>query len=180
MKHGRLARDHTAVRRLRQKAVAVMGSRKPKRPSGEGSVAAFSQRALVAFALLAGSPALAAEPPVYGVWLRDGHDERLEFYDCDGKLCAREDALTSMEGGPPQIVLRSAAKTGNNQWKGDLFNPENGKTYTGKIHYNPPNQLTLTGCLIAFLCQSETWTRLDQPPVNSPVAPAPPPHGKSK
>jgi uncharacterized protein (DUF2147 family) len=169
MKRGRLAGDHAAFwrRRLRANAENVIDS---------------SKLVLVALALLAGGPSLAAEPPVYGVWLRDGHEERLEFYDCDGKLCAREDALTSVEGGPPQIVLRSAPKIGNNQWKGELFNPENGKSYTGKIHYNPPSQLTLTGCLIAFLCQSETWTRLDQPPVNSPVAPAPapPPHGKFK
>jgi uncharacterized protein (DUF2147 family) len=129
---------------------------------------------LIALTLLAAFPSQAMEPPVYGVWLRDGHDEKLEFYDCDGKLCAREDALTSAEGGPPEIVLRSAAKSGNNQWKGELFNPEDGKTYTGKIHYIPPNQLTLTGCLIAFLCQSETWTRLNTPPVNSVPTPATP------
>jgi uncharacterized protein (DUF2147 family) len=166
MKHGRLARDHAAFRRLGLKGAKVpVDSRK---------------LAIVALALLAGGPSLAAEPAIFGVWLRDGHDERLEFYDCDGKLCAREDAVTSVEGGPPQIVLRSAAKTGNNQWKGELFNPENGKSYTGKIHYHPPDQLTLTGCLIAFLCQSETWTRMDRPPANSPTAPAPPPHGKSK
>ena len=167
MKHGPLAKDHAAFRPFRLKSGSVIGSGK---------------LVLVALALLAGGPSLAEEPPIYGVWLRDGHDERLEFYDCDGKLCAREDALTSVEGGPPQIVLRSAAKAGNNQWKGELFNPENGKTYTGKIHYNPPDQLSLTGCLIAFLCQSETWTRSDQPPANSPPTPAPatPPHGKSK
>jgi len=138
--------------------------------------------ALAALALLAGASAQATEPTIYGVWLRDEHDERLEFYDCDGKLCAREDAVTSVEGGPPQIILRSATKTGNNQWKGELFNPENGKTYNGKIHYNPPDQLTLTGCLVAFLCQSETWTRSDRVPANAPTAPAPAPpaHGKSK
>jgi uncharacterized protein (DUF2147 family) len=141
--------------------------------------------ALVALALLSGGPSSAGEPPIYGVWLRDGHEERLEFYDCDGKLCAREDAVVSIYGGPPKIVLRSATKAGNNQWKGDLFNPENGKTYSGKIHYSPPDQLTLTGCLIAFLCLSETWTRSDQTPANSPPptaapaqqAPAPSAHG---
>lgn len=128
--------------------------------------------ALVAFALFLGGPSLAADPPIYGVWLRDEHEERLEFYDCDGKLCAREDNVVSIYGGPPKIILRSAVKAGANQWKGELFNPENGKTYSGKIQYNPPNQLTLTGCLIAFLCQSETWTRSDKTPANSP-APSP-------
>jgi uncharacterized protein (DUF2147 family) len=166
MNHLRLARNRTLFRRL--------GLKSGKRPRA---------LAFAAFALLAGVPAQATEPPIYGVWLRDEHDERLEFYDCDGKLCAREDAVVSAEGGgPPQIILRSATKTGNNQWKGDLFNPENGKTYNGKIHYNPPDQLTLTGCLVAFLCQSETWTRSDRQPANSPAAPppAPPPPARGK
>jgi len=163
MNQGHFARLRAAFPRLRGKAGC-----------------AFFWRALIAFALLAGGPSLAGELPVYGVWLRDGHDERLEFYDCDGKLCAREDAVVSIDGGPPQIILRSAAKAGTNQWKGELFNPENGKTYSGKIHYNPPNELTLTGCLIAFLCQSESWTRSDKPPANSPPAPAPAPHGPAQ
>jgi uncharacterized protein (DUF2147 family) len=101
------------------------------------------------------TPAVSADS-VYGVWLRDGHNESLEFFDCDGKLCARETIAT---GAEPQMILRHAQPNGTNQWKGDLFNPENGKTYSGKISYSPPNKLTLTGCLIAFLCQSESWTR---------------------
>jgi uncharacterized protein (DUF2147 family) len=136
------------------------------------------------FALLATvSPAAAAEP-IYGVWLRDGHPEKMEFYDCDGKLCARESgAPPQPEGAPPQIILRSAQKSGANQWKGDLFNPENGKIYSGKILYTPPNQLTLTGCLIAFLCQSETWTRdasAPATPAKANAAPAKPPAAPAK
>lgn len=116
-----------------------------------------------ATALCAPIACLAAEP-VYGVWLREGHaTDKLEFYDCSGKLCARG-VLPMLDGSPPPIVLRSAAKTGPNSWKGDLFNPEDGKTYTGKITYEAPDQLTLTGCLVAFLCQSENWTRISGPP----------------
>jgi uncharacterized protein (DUF2147 family) len=117
-----------------------------------------------AAALVAPAAAVAGDTPIYGVWVRDGHPtDKLEFYDCAGKLCAKG-TQPMLDGSPAPIVLRSAAKTGPNNWKGDLFNPEDGKTYTGKIAYEPPNTFTMTGCLVAFLCQSETWTRVSGPP----------------
>lgn len=109
-------------------------------------------------ALLGPFPAQAAEA-IYGVWVRDGHpDDKLEFYDCKGKLCAKG-ILPLPDGSPAPEILRKAAKNGDNSWKGDLFNPEDGKTYTGSITYDSTNKLTLSGCLMIF-CQSETWTRV--------------------
>ncbi|WP_424361204.1 DUF2147 domain-containing protein [Methylocystis parvus] len=110
------------------------------------------------------APQFASAMDIYGVWVRDGHPtDKLEFFDCQGKLCAKG-VLPMLDGSPAPLILRHAPKTGPNNWKGDLFNPEDGKTYTGKITYQEPNQLTLTGCLVAFLCQSETWTRVSGPP----------------
>jgi hypothetical protein len=124
--------------------------------------------------MLLASPAQAVEPvheAIHGVWVRGGHDdEKLEFYDCDGKLCAK-DTNPPAQGAPPLVILRHATKTAPNIWKGDLFNPENGKTYSGTITLDKPNQLTLKGCLIAFLCQSETWTRaVSAAPDKAPAA----------
>jgi uncharacterized protein (DUF2147 family) len=108
--------------------------------------------------LLASSPAYAGEA-IYGIWVRGGHpDEKLEFYDCDGQLCAKETVLPE-DGSPVIVILRHAAKIAPNEWKGPLFDPDNGKLYSGTITLDKPNQFTLKGCLIAFLCQSETWTR---------------------
>lgn len=119
---------------------------------------------------LAYAPALAiAAEPIYGVWVRDGHpDDQLEFYDCAGKLCAKG-TLPLPDGSPAPEILRNAAKNGTNKWKGDLYNPEDGKTYGGEISYDTPTKLTLTGCLMGFLCQSEIWTRVPAPP--KPPAP---------
>jgi uncharacterized protein (DUF2147 family) len=111
------------------------------------------------------SPCLSnAAEPIYGVWGRDGHpDDKLEFYDCANKLCAKG-TLPLPDGSPPPEILRNAAKSGANGWKGDLYNPEDGKTYGGQITYDSPTKLTLTGCLMGFLCQSETWTRISSAP----------------
>jgi uncharacterized protein (DUF2147 family) len=133
--------------------------------------------ARIAALALAASPALAADS-VYGTWLRDNHQEKMLFFDCGGALCARG-ALPMRDGSESPMILRSAKKIGDNRWKGELFNPENGKTYNGEIKFEPPNHLTLTGCLIAFLCQSETWTKIGPlPPSFSPQQPAPPPRAK--
>jgi len=114
---------------------------------------------IVAVMALLGPFAAHAAEPIYGVWVRDGHpDDKLEFYDCAGKLCARGTEQMPDGAAAPEI-LRNAAKNGANSWKGDLFNPEDGKTYGGSVTYDSTTKLTLTGCLMGFLCQSETWTR---------------------
>lgn len=129
---------------------------------GFAAMKRFLLSAVVATALSAASGASAADA-IYGVWVRDGHPtDKLEFFDCGGKLCAKG-VLPLPDGSPAPLILRQASKTGPNSWKGDLFNPEDGKTYTGKITYDSPTQLTLTGCLVAFLCQSETWARVSGP-----------------
>jgi uncharacterized protein (DUF2147 family) len=123
-----------------------------------------------------------AEEAIHGIWLRGGRQEKLEFFDCEGKLCARG-VIPAPDGSPPALILRYAAKTSPNQWKGELFNPENGKTYSGTITLDNPKQLTLTGCLIAFLCQSETWTKVPKdtvpPPAPASAQKGPPPSQKS-
>jgi uncharacterized protein (DUF2147 family) len=111
-----------------------------------------------------------AEEAIYGIWVRGSErQEKMEFFDCDGKLCAKG-VIPLPDGSPPPLILRHASKTSANHWKGELFNPENGKTYSGKITLENPKELTLTGCLFAFLCQSETWTKApkDQPAVRAP------------
>jgi len=128
-------------------------------------------RIAMATALCAPTAAYAADG-VYGVWVREGHpNDKLEFYDCSGKLCAK--GIEAMpDGSPAPQVLRNAAKTTPNHWEGEINDPESGKTYIGKIALDSPTSLTMTGCLVAFLCQSETWTKVSGP--TKPAADAKP------
>ncbi|WP_245278181.1 DUF2147 domain-containing protein [Methylosinus sp. PW1] len=142
--------------------------------------AAFSLLLALASAVpAAAAPAEAARAPaaptepIYGVWIRGGHQQKLEFFDCDGKLCARGVFPPPPPGQQPMLILRHAARTEANRWKGDLFNPENGKIYIGIITLDSPTQLTLTGCLIAFLCQSESWSKVPGEPAPSQKTPTP-------
>jgi uncharacterized protein (DUF2147 family) len=56
-----------------------------------------------------------------------------------------------------QILLRMHA-AGADRWDGKIYNPENGKTYTGHITLVDPNTLRVEGCLLLF-CGGEDWTR---------------------
>jgi len=126
-------------------------------------------------AILLAPVAASAADAIYGVWGRDGHaTDKLEFYDCAGKLCAKG-VQPLPDGSPAPQILRSATKTEANSWSGDLFNPENGKIYKGTITLETPTKMTLKGCLVAFLCQSESWTRISGPtkPAAAPKAAAP-------
>jgi uncharacterized protein (DUF2147 family) len=117
--------------------------------------------------------ATVAAEPIYGVWIRGGHQQKLEFFDCDGKLCARGVFPPPPPGQQPMLILRHAPRIEPNRWKGDLYNPENGKIYIGIITLDSPTQLTLTGCLIAFLCQSESWSKMPSEPAPSQKTPTP-------
>ncbi|ATQ66762.1 DUF2147 domain-containing protein [Methylosinus trichosporium OB3b] len=125
--------------------------------------------------LAAAAPAFAGPTdPIYGVWMRDGHNQKLEFFDCEGHLCARGYFPPPPPGAQPALIFRYATRIEPNKWKGDLFNPENGKIYSGTVTLDSPTRLTLTGCLIAFLCQSEGWSKVPvEPPAPSQKSPTP-------
>ncbi|PPD43932.1 MAG: hypothetical protein CTY15_08845 [Methylocystis sp.] len=98
----------------------------------------------------------------HGVWLRPEGGEQFSFYDCGAQLCAK---LVSVKKGEDEksigtVILRGAEKSGPNQWKGKLFNAENGKTYDGVITVKSPTELSLKGCLWGVLCSGETWKRV--------------------
>jgi uncharacterized protein (DUF2147 family) len=100
----------------------------------------------------------AADP--YGVWMRPSTGTQVNFYDCGGKLCGKivavKDQSRRSEVG---TVIMTASQSGDNQWKGNLLNTEDGKTYKGVVTMTGPNALRLEGC-VAFICQGETWSKV--------------------
>lgn len=57
-------------------------------------------------------------------------------------------------------ILRAMRPAGPGQWRGEVYNPENGKTYDSKINFAAPDVLRIEGCLLGFLCGGESWTRV--------------------
>ena len=104
--------------------------------------------------------AQAAEP--FGTWIRPSTGAQLSFYDCGGKLCAKvvgvkDQSKKDMVG---KVIMTGAAKSGDNAWKGDLLNLEDGQTYSGTITLLSASALNLKGCVLGgLICKDETLTK---------------------
>src|SRR4051812_4105226 len=138
--------------------------------------------ALFALFALAGSQgALAAEPN--GTWLTQTGTSRIRVADCGGALCGTIIWLkepNDPETGKPktdknnsdaakrsrpllgvQIVL-GMKPAGAGKWNGQVYNAEDGKTYSGNLTYPGGDSLQLQGCALGGLvCKSQTWTKVN-------------------
>lgn len=133
----------------------------------------------LALATLIGAATAAHAFDPWGVWIREEGGTKFDFYNCDNKLCAKVVEVEKPEerSGIGTVILRNADKKSDNNWAGEIFNPKDGKTYTGKVKLEKAGELTLSGCLLGFLCKGETWKRdpdqkLASTPGGKPVGPA--------
>jgi len=97
-----------------------------------------------------------------GTWVRPSTGTQVNFYNCGSKLCARISAVKdqSRKNTIGTVIVKGATKSGENTWKGDLLNTENGKTYSGVFTLESANAMSLKGCVAMVLCSGETWQRV--------------------
>ena len=137
--------------------------------------------ALVFAAALCAAPALAADP--HGTWLTEGGKSRIRIVDCGPALCGAIAWLkepNDPETGQPKTDKHNADASkrnrpligvtivigmkpaGTDKWAGEVYNAEDGKTYTGNITMQNANALKLEGCALGgLLCKGQTWTRVN-------------------
>jgi uncharacterized protein (DUF2147 family) len=98
----------------------------------------------------------------FGTWLRPSTGTQVNFYNCGGKLCGKIVAVKdqSRKGEIGTVIMNGAARTSDNEWRGDVLNTEDGKTYSGVVTLEGPNGLNLKGCALGFICKGETWQRV--------------------
>lgn len=104
------------------------------------------------------STVVLAEASPYGTWTRPSNGNKVDFYDCGGKLCAKV-VSSKNEAAVGKVIMTGAAKTGDNTWSGDLISTDDGKTYSGTVTLEGPKALKLQGCTAVVLCKAETWVR---------------------
>ena len=124
---------------------------------------------IAAVLALTGGPALAADPA--GNWRVADGTAVVRIAPCAEAYCGTI-AWTSQPGTDEhnpdpskrdrpivgtQILLAMKPASGN-RWDGEIYNPENGKTYSGRIILTSPDVLRIEGCLL-FFCGGENWTR---------------------
>ncbi len=123
-------------------------------------------RFIGAFMLAAGLAAANAAPAraddaILGEWLRDTGASRVRFAPCGGAVCGvivwlRDKDSPAKVG---QRIFFDMKASGANAWAGSAFNPEDGKTYSGKMTLSG-NSLSTSGCVLGgLICKSVDWTR---------------------
>jgi hypothetical protein len=72
-------------------------------------------------------------------------------------------------------ILLGMTRSKPNQWDGQIYNSEDGRTYSANISLADPATLKVQGCVLGFLCGGENWTRVaapEAPPQASPPSQA--------
>jgi uncharacterized protein (DUF2147 family) len=92
----------------------------------------------------------------YVVWLKvplnDKGEPRIDFKNPDPKKQARPSL-------GHQLIM-GLKPNADAHYEGKIYNSEDGKSYDVTIWTDAPGELTVRGCLIAFLCKSQTWTKV--------------------
>ena len=111
---------------------------------------------------LSATSAFAADP--FGTWLRPSTGAKLEFYDCEGKVCVKvaEVKDQTKKDAVGKVIVTGATKSGDNVWKGSLLNLDDGKTYSGVFTLESPTALNLKGCVLGgIVCKGETLQKVN-------------------
>ncbi|MCJ2123662.1 DUF2147 domain-containing protein [Methylobacterium sp. J-077] len=126
-------------------------------------------------ALLAGmpacGPALAADPA--GLWLTETGSSRVKITPCGRGYCgtivsAPGKALDTKNPDPALrgrnvvgVQILNAPQVDGSGYSGSLYNPNDGKTYSGSLRLTGPNALEVSGCVMSVFCKRQTWTRVN-------------------
>lgn len=118
----------------------------------------------VATFAIAGTGFAAQAQDATGVWLRENGESRVRFAKCGEALCGTVAWLKDPAGSTSKLgqrVFFDMKASGTGQWSGQAFNPEDGKTYSGKMTLSG-NTLTTAGCVFGgIICRSVSWSRVN-------------------
>lgn len=122
------------------------------------------------------SPALAGDPT--GLWQTPTNGGQVRIERCGQALCGtlvtsdhiRRDPNARDERNKDQALrgrtlrnlpMLSGFTGGPTEWRGGaVYNPADGGTYRGTITLTDADTLRLRGCIVAPLCKTQTWTRV--------------------
>jgi uncharacterized protein (DUF2147 family) len=133
----------------------------------------------VAALVAAGSAAADDHCLACGVWQSPSRGARIRIASCSsGAICGTLLSASRPKSNPDLLdihnkdpakrslsmigqVIFSGFTGGPMSWKGGrLYNPGDGRYYSGAINLADDSHLKLKGCALGIFCQSQTWTRV--------------------
>ncbi len=132
-------------------------------------------KTLAALAFVIGLPAAASAAPedAIGTWKDTETAAITQIYSCAGGICikvitpSKEHATDAYNPDPALkgrsmagvVIMTGAMQDGAGRWKGQLYNSEDGKTYSGWVIVKSKDEVKLEGCVLGILCKSRVWQR---------------------
>ena len=109
-----------------------------------------------------------------GTWLTASGETRVRIAPCGANVCGTI-VWTKDTGAKDQHNPNAALKNRNlvgvnmitmksdgpGKWSGQLYNPQDGKTYSGSLTMSGTSSLSLSGCVAGIFCRSQNWTRVN-------------------
>lgn len=129
---------------------------------------------LLLAALLLPSPVFAAAP-IAGAWRTQDGKAVVTIGACGAAQCGHVSQILKPEGPGPAVdrfnpdpklrtrpILGMPILTGftdnGNDWRGQIYDPEGGKTYKSIVSRLPDGRLKVQGCIL-FICRTLYWER---------------------
>lgn len=133
----------------------------------------------IGLALIALAPARAADP--LGTWLTGDKKGKVHIVNCGGAICGNLVWLQEPidpETNKPKLdknnadagkktrpligvpIVLSMKPNGEATWQGQVYNAEDGNTYSGSFTMTGANSAQLKGCVMGgLICKTQTWTK---------------------
>ncbi len=133
------------------------------------------RRWLMAVLVLGAVPASAADT-ISGRWITQEKDAVVAITKCGNALCGRLDKfLVLPKGGKDQrdinnadpakrhrrllgLTILSSLTADGDVWRGEIYDPKSGRTYTSEVRRKGPGVLEVKGCF-GVLCRTQEWRK---------------------
>lgn len=111
-----------------------------------------------------------------GTWLTEDGRAKIRMEHCAINRAQMCGTVVWLKAGQPQtdaknpdpgkrarpmlgLMLMDGLKLDEGKYKGEIYNSDEGKNYKVSLKRESPSELSISGCLLAILCGSQTWTK---------------------
>ncbi|HTI66369.1 MAG TPA: DUF2147 domain-containing protein [Caulobacteraceae bacterium] len=119
-----------------------------------------------------------AASPIAGVWNLEDGGARIRIAPCGRAMCGRLIAADKLRRDPQakdsrnqdpalrgrslrNLLVMSGFTGGPERWTGgEVYNPDDGSTYTGEMSLADADTLEVEACVLKPLCKKQTLTRV--------------------